>query len=120
MTNSSKVDFFKETIRIRADVYGQAALTAIALRITERAKVNIVQNDQVDTGAMLNGIYAAWPGGASVGGIDPAPLPGDGPRALVAGAMEYTIWQEYENAFLYPAFVATAQETRTILETVSL
>lgn len=128
---NAKVDFFKEDITLRADGFTQEALIALALRIEERAKVKIVQNDQVDTGAMLNGIYAAWPGGSnyslaasqaggrSSGGrvLNEAPqAPTDGPSALVAGAMDYTIWQEYLRPFLYPAFVETAREAAAVIQ----
>lgn len=128
------VDFFKEDIILRAGKVSEEALIAIALRIEERAKINIVNNDQVDTGAMLNGIYAAWRTGSGYsaavsnagargsGGqvLEQAPLPGGSdPAALVAGAMDYTIWQEYLNPFLYPAFVQTAGETGRYVETIA-
>ena len=128
--SSAKVDFFKEDIILRADGFTQEALIELALRIEERAKANIVKNDQVDTSAMLNGIYAAWPGGSNYGQassqaasqrpggrvLSEAPgAPTEGPSALVAGAMDYTIWQEYTRPFLYPAFIATANETNSVV-----
>lgn len=127
---SAKVDFFKEDVLLRVDNGTQKGIIAIALRVEEQAKVNIVRNDQVDTGAMLNGIYAAWPGGSNydqnaaqalgrtaVGEIvGEAPLPpGDDPAALVAGAMEYTIWQELTRSFLYDALVDVSAEAPAIL-----
>ena len=131
MANSHAVDFFKEDIRLRADNLSQEALISIALRIEERAKIKIVQNDQVDTGAMLNGIYAAWPGSSSYGAaasaaaarsagghvLSEAPqAAGEGPSALVAGAMAHTIWQEYIRPFMYPSFTETAREAGGIVE----
>jgi hypothetical protein len=128
---NAKVDFLKEDIRLRVDNATQESLIAIALRIEERAKIKIVQNDQVDTGAMLNGIYAAWPGSSNYGAaasaasarskggtvVNEAPQAAtEGPSALVAGAMDYTIWQEYLRPFLYPAFVETAREAGGIIE----
>lgn len=129
-----EVDFFKERVLLRATAATQEGLIALALRVEERAKIKIVQNDQVDTGAMLNGIYAAWLGSSNyesaasvalsktvTGEVvnEVAPPATDQPWALVAGAMEYTIWQEYQRPFLYPAFVATAKEAKQVIERVA-
>jgi len=127
---TAKVDFFKEDVKLVVDNATQAGLTAVALRVEERAKVNITRNDQVDTGAMLNGVYAAWRGGGNYDQnaanalsrtafgeiVNEAPLPaGDDPAALVAGAMEYTLWQELQKAFLYPALVEVAAEAPALI-----
>jgi hypothetical protein len=96
------------------------ALEAAAFSVEGKAKQNIVANDQVDTGFMLNSVYAIGQGSkgldnyqkasSQAGGKNPdgkmlnkEQPPDDGLTALVAVGAEYAIYQEIQNSFLYRA-----------------
>lgn len=98
-------------------------MTAIALQTEAHAKDNIVANDQIDTGFMLNSVYTLTPEqGSSYGRTwasgkyqskksgrtieqERAPetaLEAEALAAVAAGA-NYAIYQELQNSFLYRA-----------------
>lgn len=101
------------------------ALLTLALEIEGQTKQNIVETDQVDTGFLLNTVYAIdKEGSGSAGSImtsgrytnragqsverNAAPIitpPGDAMAAVVMGA-EYAIFREGFQPVLYPAAVS--------------
>ena len=109
-------------------------LKQFAYRVTERAQLNIRENNQIDTGFMVNSIYPIWKDGGSEYEAAVAnastqtlsvktgrtvdhrddfapepPLEGNAAAAVVVGA-NYAIYQEALNPFLYPAAEAAARE----------
>jgi len=110
----------------------EEVLKKLAFRIVEMAQLNIRDNDQIDTGFMVNSIYPVWQDGSGYGEAksaaegmttgkdgrrvdhtqDMAPeaqLPGDAAAGVVVGA-NYAIYQEAANPFLYPAAEKAAAE----------
>lgn len=92
---------------------------AAALEIEGQAKINIQANKQVDTGFMVNSVYTASDKGVSnipasgethskkegrtvKRNAAPAEQPPEN-GTLVGVAAEYALYQEVDNAFLYPA-----------------
>lgn len=109
-------------------------IKGLALQVEAHAKQNIVDNDQVDTGFMLNTVYSVFPGGDTFGqtspageyqnkagqmvrrqSLPPSPLPRQVQAAVAVGA-EYAIFQELANSFLYKALEQTAGETGSIIK----
>ena len=107
-------------------------LKQFAYRITERTQMNIRENDQIDTGFMVNAIYPIWEDGSEYA---QAKLQASGHRtssktgrtvdrdrmapearlksgasaAVVVGA-NYAIYQEQRMPFLWPAAEESARE----------
>lgn len=103
------------------------ALEAAALSVESNAKRNIVNNDQVDTGFMLNSVYAVGQGTKEVDNFYRAlgdakkqngdavflsreEPPKDGLSAIVAVGAEYGIFQELINSFLFLALQQEADQ----------
>lgn len=134
------VDFYIDHVKVVLEGATMEALKALAYRIVERAQLNIRDNDQIDTGFMVNSIYPVWKDGSDYDRAqaaagqktrsartgkqvsheqDFAPEPGmpeDADAGVVVGA-SYAIYQEVLKPFLYPAaekaaaeFGATAEE----------
>jgi hypothetical protein len=110
------LDHVKITLKKITD---EKVLKQLALRVVERAQLNIRENDQIDTGFMVNSGYAIWEGGSTYGqnaisaeGREMAPeesLASDAAAGVVFGA-NYAIYQEAAKPFLYPAAEAAAKE----------
>lgn len=103
-------------------------LLALAFQIEAQAKVNIQGNGQIDTGFMLNSVYAAGKDGASTyqttrptgnyksrksGQSEsrkraPARKVPEKASAIVAVGAEYAIHQETRKSFLYQAMQSVA------------
>lgn len=132
MAPTYKLNWYKEKVMVAANK--AIDVKAIALQVEAHAKQNIVDNDQVDTGFMLNSVYSVFPGGDTFGqtdpsgsypdkngtGVDrniipPSPLPSRAKAAVVVGA-DYAIYQEIENSFLYKALEQTAGETGSLIK----
>lgn len=130
----SKVDWYGDDVMLIIEGVTDEALEALALLIEGKAKVNIVDNDQVDTGFMLNSVYtvsrrgmhgydaaasaaAAKSANAAMG--PPATFADDTQRALVAVGAEYAIYQEMANPFLYPALEQVAAGAGAVLQTAA-
>lgn len=103
-----------EVKRLLLDRAMPEMITAAALMVEGQAKVNINVNGQIDTGFMINSVYANGPGVASYA---PTAVPGkmanqpaEPPKggAVVGVAAEYAIFQEERNSFLYPALETVA------------
>ena len=118
-----EIDWFADKVTLAAQ---QALnLEGLAFRIEERTKDNIVSNDQIDTGFMLNSTYVVSskfdtfvggtrPGGrsGSTAGMGPkVTVPDDDTYAIVVGA-EYAIYQEQSQSFLYKALTQAAAEVQ--------
>ena len=96
------------------------AVEKITFQVEGQAKRNIQENGQIDTGFMLNSVYAATPRTSSYGRTQPsgsyvgrggqeegrrrAPEAGlKGADGLVAVGAEYALWQEMRRSFLFRA-----------------
>ena len=125
---AAKVNFYKSKIQLQIKGATEETIKNIAHRIEERAKINVVDNDQIDTGAMLNGIYvvtrhssgygqakakadSANPDAQMAGPINL----GSADAAVVAG-MEYSIYQEMQQSFLYKAAEQTGPEVGGLIK----
>jgi hypothetical protein len=103
------------TDQVMALVNQAVDIEAMAHRIEERTKGNIVENDQVDTGFMLNSVYVITDAKSGYSAaqatatalnpqammLPPPPL-GKADAAVVVGA-EYAIYQELNRSFLFRA-----------------
>lgn len=98
-------------------------LDKVAFRIEERAKINVTENDQVDTGFMLNAIYTVTREASSYGEararagaknpkarMSPQAALIRGAQAAVAAGAEYSIYQEIKHSFLLRAAQEMARE----------
>jgi hypothetical protein len=102
-------------------------LDRVAFSIEAQAKVNITDNAQVDTGFMRNSVYTVSAQRNTFASVDATgnyqsrktgrtvqraatPNPPDPPEggAIVGVAAEYAIWQELQQAFLWPAVESVA------------
>jgi len=135
-----KVDWYLEDVILQVEKATQRSLEAVAARIDGLTKINIVQNDQVDTGFMLNSVYFATRDGSTYAqtmedGLHPwnpkkhdgvqgtavgqkapeAPLP-PAYDALVCVGANYAIFQEQQQPFLYPALLQAAAEAEGIIQ----
>jgi hypothetical protein len=111
----SKVTFYLDKVLVKVGEAAEQSLLAIAHQIEGQAKANIVANDQVDTGFMLNAVYVTAEGesnygeaqgAASARNTDAEMAPEEqvkpGQVAVVAGA-NYAIYQEAQQSFLFRA-----------------
>ena len=128
----AKTDLRLDHVRAKVDGATEEVLKQFAFRVIERAQANIRRNDQIDTGFMVNSLYAIWgddsdydqarataeplktghKSGREVTAERMAPeahLRSDAQAAVVVGA-NYAIYQEASNEFLWPAAEATANE----------
>lgn len=116
-----EVKWYQSEVTLKLENATAEALEAAAFDIMGLAKQNIVSNDQVDTGFMVNSVYAKGPGetnyrdAVAAHAFNPdadffpeAALSGE-LEAVVAVAAEYGIWQEWMKPYLYPALVKGAK-----------
>ncbi|MBK7916509.1 MAG: hypothetical protein IPJ94_09645 [Chloroflexi bacterium] len=130
-----KVNWYAEDVVAHFTKVSERAIEAAAARVDALAKMNIVANDQVDTGFMVNSVYFATAetstyqdgSGTQVNRegnfveremAPEATLP-DNATALVCVGANYAIFQEMANPFLYPALLAVKGEMKGIIETVA-
>lgn len=103
----AKVDWFGDEVFLKILEATAEGLEAAAFDIEGLAKQNIVAKDLIDTGFMLNSVYAKGPKNSSYGGGGDLALPeanlNSEHEALVAVAAEYGIWPELKYPYLYPA-----------------
>ena len=121
-----------ERVTLRVKGATQRALNELAAQVETAAKINIQANGQIDTGAMLNSTYMVTPGastyaqaltGAMVRRPDvtlgpEAQLPGGQLAAAVACGVEYAIYQEMQNSFLYRGLEQVARQAGGVIERV--
>lgn len=132
-TKDGKVVWKGKEVLLKLQNATADALEAAAFSVEGRAKRNIVNNDQVDTGFMLNSVYAVGQGSdqldnyvqaqAQAGSKNPdadflskEKPPADGMTSIVAVGAEYAIYQELRNSFLYLALQQEVKEFGGILE----
>ena len=122
-----KVDMHLDHVMMRVEGATDEALHAIALQVEGTAKRNIVSNDQIDTGFMLNSIYTESQDGSTFsqtwGGppgmkAQRARLPRLFSAALVHVSAMYAIFQEMMDPFLRPAAQEVAGQVKGIAESV--
>jgi hypothetical protein len=127
-------------VRVLLEKSTDEVLKQLAFRIVERAQLNIRENDQIDTGFMVNSAYAVWKGGSGFSSAEAQAesqarssgkghggrsdrsviheeLPADADAAVVIGA-NYAIFQEILKPFLYPAAEAAANEFQGTAEKI--
>lgn len=124
------VNWYKETVLLEVKDSNRDLLATVAAFIEGQAKINIVANDQVDTGFMLNSVYwrigsrttysSTWSSGVYEGSrsagerrIAPQAELGEAEGYVAVGA-EYAIFQELLQPFLYPAVQAAAAQFNSV------
>jgi len=134
-----EVRMYLDHVKVVVEEATEEALKQLAFRIVERTQLKIRENDQIDTGFMVNSVYPTWKEGSGyetaaieadshnvrktgevVGGIRMAPeesLPEDATAGVVVGA-NYAVFQEAANPFLYPAAEAAAGEFGGLAEKI--
>ena len=131
------VQWYGDQVRLELRDATSEGLYQLAQHIAGLAKQNIVSNGQVDTGFLLNSVYAAGKdastynetdsSGAYFGNDGPAqhkeraaevdlPDTGGQPVAIVAVAAEYALYQEAAQPFLYPAVERGATSAGAIIK----
>lgn len=114
----------------------EEALAKLASQIEGQTKANIADNDQIDTGFMMNSVYAISRRDSSYTAADPsgeyrnkvgesvkrklAPeerLPNDAAAGVIVGAV-YAIYQETRDSFLFKAAEKVAGQAGGICEPV--
>lgn len=138
MAKKAKVKTYLDHIMVRIEDASDEALHATALQIEGTAKRNIIDNDQIDTGFMVNsayvesqkgstfdktwkdGTYPAKKSGGS-GEVEKAPrlkLPNLFSAAAVVIGANYAIFQELKKPFLRPAGDEVAKQVKGICEPI--
>lgn len=139
------VNWHKDRVILKVKGATQKALNALAAQVEAEAKINIQNNNQIDTGFMWNSVYTVtkessgyaqtrstgnypWSpekhgGKAGLGYRELAPeftLPRSNKPvvAIVVGA-RYAVYREIKNSFLYKALVTVAQKAGGIIQTVA-
>lgn len=130
------VKFYLDHVLLKTAAASDAALEAAALQIEAQTKVNIQNNNQIDTGFMLNSTYVVTPRLSTYDETDPggtqfdrfghlvereiAPqvsLPDNARAAVVVGA-EYAVYQEDQKPFFYPAAETVAGQIKGTTEKI--
>lgn len=132
MARNGIVDWYGDDVLLQVRDATADGLLAAAFQVEAQAKVNVVANGQVDTGFMLNAIYAAGidesdyaqaRGEAEAQNPDASMAaeerPPDDLTVLVAAAAEYAIYQEITNSFLYRALEQVAPQVGGHVETAA-
>lgn len=128
-----KLDWRGNELNLAVENATAKGLYAIALAIEEEAKGNVQANGQVDTGFLLNSIYANGEGGSPAPWVngeffgkeskrnhvkwaeDIVP-PSQRLEALVHASAEYALYQEVDRPFLYPAVDTVRPQVPSILK----
>ena len=138
MAKKAKVKTYLDHIMVRVENATDEVLHATALQIEGTAKRNIIDNDQVDTGFMVNSGYVetqkgstydkTWKDGEyaakkSEGSseVKKAPrlkLPNLFSAAAVVIGANYAIFQELKRPFLRPAADEVAKQVKGIAEPI--
>ena len=129
---TGQVNWYGDQVRLVIAQASQAVLEQAAFTIEGAAKENIVANDQVDTGFMLNSAYTVLPGRSTYAAAKAAAeaqnpdatmapeqsLP-DGAGAAVSIGAAYAAYQEVQRPYLYPAVETAQRAVGGIVETVA-
>ena len=121
------MDMHLDHVMMRVEGATDEALHAIALQVEGVTKRNIVTNDQIDTGFMLNSVYTESQDGSTFRSTWEGP-PGKKARkvrlptwfsvAAVHVSAVYAIFQEMMEPFLRPAAQEVAGQVKGIAESV--
>jgi hypothetical protein len=110
-----------DQVKALAKAATNAAIAALAFQIEGQTKANIVANNQVDTGFMLNSVYSVTPGGSTYGETGSgnaertiAPEVSVNEGAAVAVGAEYAAFQEAKKSFLIRAVETVATQAEAI------
>jgi hypothetical protein len=127
----AKVDWYGEDVRLVVEGATAEILAELGFQVEGQAKVNIVANDQVDTGFMLNSGYTITPERSGYGTakkmagpknpeaqMGPEPRLPEGAGAAVVWGAEYSIYQELLKSFLYRALEQVAKGAGGTIERV--
>jgi hypothetical protein len=131
MSVDADVKLYLDHVKVVVEQATVKALVALAMQIEGQAKICIVENDQVDTGFMLNSVYTIERSGSGYGAATSAALarnqdarmapeerlPGDAAAGVIVGA-EYAVFQEVRNSFLHRAAEQVARQAGGICEPV--
>lgn len=125
----AEVNWKTEQVILRVGKASDEIITQMAMIIADKAGINIANNDQVDTGFMMNSAYGVGPtadGRAKAEAnatsradrpLAPEPtLPKGEHAGFVHVAAEYAVYQEIMKPFLYPAIEAAAKEFKGVVE----
>lgn len=137
MAGKGKVDWYAEDVVLKLEQTTRRGLEQLAAYIDGETKLQIVDNDQVDTGFMVNSVYHKSDGGSTYADANQtgdyinqdgdlverelapeADLPPEYDALVCVGA-NYAIFQEMEQPFLYPALLKGAQQAKAIIEKVA-
>jgi len=123
-----KVDWKREKVVLLVGQAEDKIITQIAMIIADKAGINIADNNQVDTGFMMNAVYGVGPEADGRAEAEAkAKSKADRPMApepqlpkehggFVHCAAEYSVYQETAKAFLYPAIQDAAKEFKGVVE----
>ena len=123
----AKVDMHLDHVMMRVEGATDEVLHAVALQVEGTAKRNVVSNDQIDTGFMLNSIYTESRKGSTFGETWEGPagakaskvrLPSLFSAAAVHVSAVYAIFQEMSNSFLRTAAEEVAGQVKGIADSV--
>ncbi len=134
VSSAGEVNWYEDELILVLDNATRKGLAALAARVDGLAKINIVENDQIDTGFMLNTVYHVADGVSTYAAtaesgehtgksgankfVEKAPeaqLP-DEYEALVAVGADYAVFQEQQNSFLFKALLQASQEAGGIIQ----
>lgn len=126
-----EVRMYLDHVKAVVEKASEATLKTLAFRIVEHIQSNIRSNNQVDTGFMINSVYALWQDGSGYSmanslaegtpgvsakygsrsgrAVIEEPLPPDATAGVVVGA-NYAVYQEVKQPFAYPGAEAAAAE----------
>lgn len=108
-TDAVTINWFTEEVFVELEGATQEGLEAAAYVGEGAAKSGVLGADLVDTGFMLNTIYARGANSSSFSGGDypEAQLESD-LEAIIAAGAHYTIYQEVKHGFMYAGLQAAA------------
>lgn len=134
----ARVDWYEDEVMLRLEDATDDLLKQAAFQMEAHTKTNIRNNGQVDTGFMMNSVYAIYPDGSdsydatNASGkyqnrsgdsvernLAPRRTLEDDAGAGVAVGAEYAAYQEQQNSFLYRALEQVQEEVGGIIETVA-
>ena len=135
MADTATVNWYGDRVTLKVKGAKQKILDELALVGEGKAKMNIVANNQVDTGFMLNSVYAVTSkgvaskpsgGGTFTNRLGQTVTRRAGPvhgkvaegESAIAAAAEYAIHQEMKKSFLYRALEQIASEAGGIIERI--
>ena len=135
---TSQVNWYEDEVMLALENATDELLQAAAFQLEAHTKVNIRSNGQIDTGFMLNSVYALYPDGSDTydathasgnyqnrngdsvaRGLAPRRSLEDGAGAGVAVGAEYAAYQEQQNSFLYRALEQVRDDIGGIIQQVA-